>query len=64
MANCGGPRPMTGREAREYDEKLKALGGPKSKAGRAFIEAEHKRYKAARRQHEREHGFWHMFLHH
>jgi hypothetical protein len=55
---------MTGREAREYDEKLKALGGPKSKAGRAFIEAEHKRYKAARRQHEREHGFWHMFLHH
>lgn len=61
MSKC--PRPMTGREKREYDEKVKALGGPSSKAGKAFIEAEHRKFTEGLAKHNREHGIWHAIWH-
>jgi len=54
---------MTGREKREYDEKVKALGGPSSKAGKAFIEAEHRKFTEGLAKHNREHGIWHAIWH-
>ena len=61
MSEC--PRPMTGKERRDYDAKVRALGGPNSRAGKAFINAEHERFKAGLRKHNREHGFWHTLWH-
>lgn len=61
MSDC--PRPMTGRERRDYDAKVRELGGPRSKAGKAFIHAEHEKFKAYKAEHNREHGFWHALWH-
>jgi hypothetical protein len=61
MSDC--PRPMTGREKREYDQKVKALGGERSPAGKAFINAEHEKFKASRAAHNREAGAWHWLWH-
>lgn len=61
MSDC--PRPMTGREKREYDARVRALGGRKSPAGRAFIEAEHQKFLASKAAHNREAGLWHWLWH-
>lgn len=61
MSDC--PRPMTGRERRAYNDQLRALGGERSKAGKAFIEAEHRKFKTALAAHNRERGFWHWLTH-
>lgn len=61
MSDC--PRPMTGREKREYNEKVKALGGPGSSAGKAFINAEHQKFRASLAEHNREKGLWHSLWH-
>ena len=63
MADNDCPRPMTGRERREYNDRVRALGGASSAAGRAFIEAEHRRFRGALAAHNRQHGFWHSLLH-
>lgn len=52
---CDGTRPMTRAERRAYDATVRALGGPRSEAGRAFIEAEHAKFKAAKRAHRCQH---------
>jgi hypothetical protein len=61
MSDC--PRPMTGRERREYNEQVRALGGERSRAGRAFINAEHQKFRASLAEHNREKGFWHSLWH-
>lgn len=61
MSDC--PRPMTGREKRDYDAKVRELGGPRSQAGKAFINAEHEKFKAGLKAHNREAGFWHRVWH-
>ena len=61
MSEC--PRPMTGREKREYNAKVKALGGERSQAGKAFINAEHQKFRASLAEHNREHGLWHALWH-
>lgn len=55
---CNWARPVTGAEQRAYDETVRALGGPRSRAGRAFIEREHRRFVAALREHRRHCGAW------
>lgn len=52
---CDGTRPSTAAERRAYNETVKALGGERSEAGKAFIEAEHAKFKAAKAAHRREH---------
>lgn len=61
MSDC--PRPMTGKERRDYDTKVRELGGTRSKAGKAFINAEHDKFKAGLEQHNREAGLWHRLWH-
>lgn len=48
---CDGSQPMTGKERREYNETVRRLGGERSAAGKAFIEEQHRRFKAAQRAH-------------
>jgi hypothetical protein len=54
---------MTGKEKRAYDEKVRALGGPRSTAGKAFIESEHQKFLASRAEHNREAGLLHWLWH-
>ncbi|HLT40328.1 MAG TPA: hypothetical protein VK034_28815 [Enhygromyxa sp.] len=51
MCKCGLIRPMTSKEAREYDAHVEALGGPKSPAGKAWIEEQHRLFKKTLRTH-------------
>jgi hypothetical protein len=44
---------MTGKERREYNETVRRLGGERSPEGKAFIEEQHRRFKAAQREHRR-----------
>jgi hypothetical protein len=57
------PRPMTGRERREYNDKVRSLGGSSSRAGKAFINAEHQRFKAGLAAHNGQNGFLHWLWH-
>jgi hypothetical protein len=61
MSDC--PRPMTGKERRAYDAKVRELGGERSPAGKAFIESEHRKFKASRAAHNREAGLLHWVWH-
>lgn len=63
MADSDCPRPATARENREYNETIRKLGGPKSAAGKAFIESEHQKFLASRAAHNRQAGFWHRLWH-
>lgn len=57
------PRPMTGAERRAYAAQVRARGGANSPAGKAFIEAEHQKFKAAKAAHSREAGVLHWLWH-
>jgi hypothetical protein len=57
MSEC--PRTMTGKERRDYNATVKALGGERSTAGKAFINAEHQKFRAALKAHNRQHGHHH-----
>lgn len=46
-----GPRTATAAENRAYDAHVRSLGGSKSPAAKAWIEAEHQKYKASVRNH-------------
>ena len=50
---CDGARASTAAERRAYDDTVKALGGERSPAGRAFIEREHRRFLASEQEHRR-----------
>lgn len=50
---AGGARPATGKENREYEATVRSLGGPRSPAGKAFIDREHRKFKESQREHYR-----------
>lgn len=51
---CDGTRPSTAAERRAYNATVEALGGERSEAGKAFIEAEHQKFLAGKREHRRQ----------
>lgn len=57
------PKAMTGAERRAYNAEVRARGGERSPAGKAFINAEHQKFKAALAAHNREAGLWHRIWH-
>lgn len=52
---CDGTRPSTAKERREYNATVRRLGGERSPAGKAFINAEHQKFLAAKKAHRRTH---------
>jgi hypothetical protein len=57
MSGCGifcdgTDGPMTAKQRREYDATVESLGGPSSKAGKKWIDDQHKKFKAAQRAHK------------